>query len=79
MDTGEGGVMDTLTKILNGLVKRGMAPAMVNDDNGRWTILGDGFQPAEGGPGYYTWLIDEDQKWYDTPLKAAKAALEDLC
>src|SRR5574343_746909 len=56
--------------LLEQMVRNGGAPALVNDDNGKWAVLFNGFQPAEGGPGSYAWFVDEDTAWMDTPAVA---------
>jgi hypothetical protein len=62
---------------LKQLVKMGAAPALINDDNGKWVVLFNGIQPADGGDGQYIYFADADTKWYPTPLEAVRTAYEE--
>ena len=68
-----------LSKELNRLADSGYCPALLFDDDGRWALVFDGFQPvnlfSDAQAMYTTHFVDVDD-WKDTIEEAFTYAIE---
>jgi hypothetical protein len=62
--------MDDAMLVVDRMRELGLAPTLIDDDNGKWALVFGGFAPAGGGPGNYAYFVDDDWPWDESPAMA---------
>ena len=65
---------------LESITRKGICPALVNDDNGHWAVAFSGIQNLPDGDGpedIQTTFFIETERWKDSIRKAIDYAMEE--
>jgi hypothetical protein len=64
-----------LEKELTELIRNGICPALIYDDDGHWMLATDGVQPVGGDCDMVTFFVDDKKAWKDTIQEAVEYAI----